>query len=69
SQQHPPSVPPYTTPIPGSIPPTTYPQGSMPPQSQLVPRPTSSGRGRRIFVILAAAIIVSTIGILIVLLT
>ena len=50
----------------GSIPPMSYPQGSLPPQSQAVAKPV---RTKRIIVILAAAIIVSTIGILIVLLT
>jgi len=63
-----PGAPPSATPG-GSIPPIGYPQGSSPPQSQMVPQPTSSGRARRIIVILAAAIVVSTIGILIVLLT
>ncbi|HEY5920270.1 MAG TPA: serine/threonine-protein kinase [Kofleriaceae bacterium] len=51
---------------PGSIPPLSYPQGSLPPQSQPVSQASRSGR---VIVILAAAIIVSTIGILIVLLT
>ena len=52
----------------GSMVPASYPQGSLPPQSVLV-QPGPPSRARRVFVILAAAIIVSTIGILIVLLT
>ena len=61
----------YVTPVPASIPPT-YAQGSMPPQSQSLSQSQSQPAQRsprRIIVILAAAIIVSTIGILIVLLT
>jgi len=56
----------YTTPVPDSIPPMSYPHGSLPPQSQLTAPP--KGNARRIIVILAAAIIVSTLGILILLL-
>ena len=62
-----PRAPMYTTPVPGgSIPPLTYPHGSMTPQSQLAQQAPS--KSSRLFVILAVAIIASTIGILIVLL-
>jgi serine/threonine protein kinase len=57
----------YSMPLPGSIAPMTYPQGSLPPQSQLATK--SSPRSRRILVIVLAAVVVSTIGILIVMLT
>ncbi|HEY5949327.1 MAG TPA: serine/threonine-protein kinase, partial [Kofleriaceae bacterium] len=56
-------LPMYATPLPGSTPPMTYPQGSLPPQSQLADQPLS--RAGRLFVIVVAAILASTIGILI----
>ena len=62
-----PLVPMYSTPVPASIPPQSYPLGSLPAQSQLVAAPAR--RSRRILVILAVAIIASAIGILIVMLT
>jgi hypothetical protein len=62
-------VPMSSTPDPGSIPPMTYPQGSLPPQSQLATQPVATASGRRILVIVVAAVVVSTIGILIVMLT
>jgi serine/threonine protein kinase len=60
-------VPQYASPVPGSIPPLSYPQGSMPPQSQLTTGVRSSNASR-IIVILAAAIIASTIGIVLLML-
>ncbi len=51
-------------------PPANYPDGSVPPVSQLVPQADpGTPRARRILVILAAALVVSGIGILIVMLT
>ncbi len=54
------------------MPPLQYPQGSLPPQSQSQSQPSQAAAAssvRRVLVILAAAIVVSTIGILIVMLT
>jgi serine/threonine-protein kinase len=59
-------LPQYTTPVPGSIPPLSYPQGSMPPQSQLAPPASNT---RRIIVILVVAIVASTIGIVLLMLS
>jgi serine/threonine protein kinase len=58
----------YSTPAQGSIPPMTYPHGSLPPQSRLATEPLASGGARRLLVIMVAALVVSTIGILIVML-
>jgi hypothetical protein len=71
-----PSAPPRTarpTPAPPAPVPASYPQGSLPPQHQLVEPPqrqfTPPSPARRLLVIFAVAVIVSTIGIMIVLLT
>jgi hypothetical protein len=53
-------------PRPGSVPPMAH--GSLPPQSQLATQPVAITSGRRILVIVIAALVVSTIGILIVML-
>ena len=51
-------------------PPASYPDGSVPPVSQLVPQAAAgTSRTQRVLVILAAAILVSGIGILIAMLT
>jgi serine/threonine-protein kinase len=61
----------YSTPASGlmAMPPQQYPQGSLPPQSQLVTTQPQRRGLPRIVVILAAAVIVSAIGIAIVMLT
>jgi serine/threonine-protein kinase len=72
-----PSAPPRAaTPVPGAMPPASYPEGSMPPQLQLVEPPTvqrtepvGPSLARRLFVILTVAILVSGIGIVLVMLT
>ena len=62
------SMPMRVTPVPGSIPPMTYPRGSLPPQSQLASQPAPTGNAGRILVIVIAAVVVSAIGIAIVML-
>jgi serine/threonine protein kinase len=64
-----PHVPMYSPPVSGSFPPMMYPQGSLPPESQLATQPVAVRSMRRLVVIAIAAVVVSTIGILIVMLT
>ena len=56
-----------------TAPPASYPHGSLPPQSQPVPQPVAASArnesGRRIIVIVAAALVVCGLGVLLVMLT